>query len=196
MHCTQSTEMGQRFFLAERGTNSNRAPRNRKAPLVSVVDDDLSVREAVGSLLRSAGFRVETFASAQEFFASLHAELPSCLVLDVQLPGLSGLDLQRQLAEAGVRIPIIFLSGHGDVAMSVRAINAGAHYFLTKPFHDEDLLDAIQCCICRDDGNNLPPKKNSSESLPISIRDGRGTRAMNSDRPNPVLLLSKLATAI
>ena len=119
------------------------------APLIYVVDDDASVREALGSLIRSAGLRVKTFASAQEFLAHPQADVPSCLVLDVQLPGLSGLDLQQELAKAGIQIPIIFLTGHGDIPTSVRAIKAGALEFLTKPFNDEDLLDAIQQGIAR-----------------------------------------------
>jgi DNA-binding NtrC family response regulator len=119
-------------------------------PLVYVVDDDPSVCEALGSLLRSAGFSVQTFPSAQEFLASKRVDVPSCLVLDLQLPGLNGLDLQRELAKADVRIPIIFISGHGDIPTSVRAIKAGALEFLTKPFDDEDLLDAIQQGIARD----------------------------------------------
>src|SRR5229473_8284063 len=116
---------------------------------ICVVDDDASVREAVGSLIRSAGWRAETFASAQEFLASPRTEAPSCLVLDVQLPGLSGLDLQQELAKADVQIPIIFLSGRGDIPMTVRAIKAGALEFLTKPFDDEDLLDAIRAGIAQ-----------------------------------------------
>ena len=114
------------------------------------MDDDASVREALGSLIRSAGLRVETFASAQEFLARPRADGPSCLVLDVQLPGLSGLDLQQELAKADIQIPIIFLTGHGDIPMSVRAIKAGALEFLTKPVDDEDLLEAIQRGIARD----------------------------------------------
>lgn len=120
------------------------------APLIYVVDDDASVREALSSLIRSAGLRVETFTSAQEFLAHPQADVPSCLVLDVQLPGLSGLDLQQELAKAGIQIPIIFLTGHGDIPTSVRAIKAGALEFLTKPFNDEDLLEAIQQGIARD----------------------------------------------
>jgi DNA-binding NtrC family response regulator len=111
---------------------------------VYVVDDDVSVREAVGSLIRSAGWRVETFGSAQAFLAAPRSELPSCLVLDLHLPGLSGLDLQQELAKADVQIPIVFLSGHGDIASSVRAMKAGALEFLTKPFDDEELLEAIR----------------------------------------------------
>src|SRR5437899_1981262 len=122
---------------------------NKIAPLVYVVDDDASVREALGSLIRSAGLEVETFASAQEFLARPRADVPSCLVLDVQLPGLSGLDLQHELAKADVQIPIIFLPGHGDIPTSVRAIKAGALELLTKTFNDEDLLNAITHGIAR-----------------------------------------------
>jgi len=111
---------------------------------VYVVDDDASVREAVGSLISSAGLRAETFPSAQEFLASTRAEAPSCLVLDVELPGLNGLDLQEELAKANVRIPIIFLTGRANISMSVRAMKAGALDFLTKPVDDEVLLDAIR----------------------------------------------------
>jgi FixJ family two-component response regulator len=117
---------------------------------VFVVDDDASVREALGGLLRSAGLGVATYASAQEFLAGPRAEGPSCLVLDVQLPGLSGLDLQRRLAEIDLEIPIIFITGHGDVPTSVRAMKAGAVEFLTKPFGDDDLLTAIREAITRD----------------------------------------------
>ncbi len=118
--------------------------------LIAVVDDDLSVRESLGSLIRSAGLRVETFASAQEFLARPQADAPSCLVLDVQLPGLSGLDLQKQLAEVNLDIPIVFITGHGTVPTSVQAMKAGALEFLTKPFADEDLLRAIQQAIKHD----------------------------------------------
>jgi FixJ family two-component response regulator len=108
------------------------------------------VREAVGALIRSAGLRVQTFSSAQEFLAFPRPDMPSCLVLDVQLPGLSGPDLQEELAKADVQISIIFLTGHGDIPMSVRAMKAGALEFLTKPFDDEDLLEAIDEAIKRD----------------------------------------------
>ncbi len=120
------------------------------AAIVLVVDDDVSVREALGSLIRSTGLRVETFASAQEFLARPQADAPSCLVSDVQLPGLSGLDLQKRMAEVNLEIPIVFITGHGDVPTSVRAMKAGALEFLTKPFADQDLLDAIQQAIKRD----------------------------------------------
>jgi FixJ family two-component response regulator len=118
--------------------------------IVFVVDDDASVREGLGSLIRSAGLRVETFASAQEFLARPRADVPSCLVLDVRLPGLSGLDLQKRLAEVNIEIPIVFITGHGDVPTSVQAMKAGAVEFLTKPFVDRDLLDALQQAIKRD----------------------------------------------
>jgi len=118
--------------------------------IVFVVDDDVSVREALGSLIRSAGLRAETFASAQEFLARQPADVPSCLVLDVRLPGLSGLDLQKRMAEVKIEIPIVFITGHGDVPTSVQAMKAGAVEFLTKPFVDRDLLDAIQQAIKRD----------------------------------------------
>lgn len=118
--------------------------------IVFVVDDDASVRQAVTNLLRSAGLAVQTFASAQEFVAARRPDVPSCLVLDVRLPHISGLDLQRQLAENGIRIPIIMITGHGDIQMSVRAMKAGAVEFLTKPFRDQDLLDAVQQAIKRD----------------------------------------------
>ncbi len=117
---------------------------------VFVVDDDASVREALGGLVRSAGLSVATYATAQEFLASPRAEGPSCLVLDVRLPGLSGLDLQTRMAKVNLEIPIIFITGHGDVPTSVRAMKAGAVEFLTKPFGDDDLLTAIHEAIERD----------------------------------------------
>jgi RNA polymerase sigma factor (sigma-70 family) len=118
--------------------------------IVYVIDDDLSVREAITSLIESVGMCVEAFGSAKEFMASSRRNAPACLVLDVRMPGLSGLDLQRELTDAGIRIPIIFITGHGDIPMSVRAMKAGAVEFLTKPFRDQDLLDAIAQAIDRD----------------------------------------------
>jgi FixJ family two-component response regulator len=118
--------------------------------IVLVVDDDVSVREALGSLIRSAGLRVETFASAQEFLARPPIDAPGCLVLDVRLPDLSGLDLQKRMAEVNLEIPIVFITGHGDVPTSVQAMKAGALEFLTKPLAEQDLLDAIQQAIKRD----------------------------------------------
>jgi FixJ family two-component response regulator len=120
---------------------------NPEHPIVFIVDDDLSVRDALRNLLRSVGLRVETFGSAQEFLASPPPDSPACLVLDVRLPGLSGLDLQRKLAEIKMEIPIIFITAHGDIQMSVRAMKSGAVEFLTKPFRDQDLLDAVQHAI-------------------------------------------------
>jgi len=118
--------------------------------LIAVVDDDPSVRESLESLIRSAGLRVEAFASAKEFLARPQGDAPSCLVLDLQLPGLSGLDLQKQLAEIDLEIPIVFITGHGNVPASVQAMKAGALEFLTKPFAEEDLLRAIEQAIERD----------------------------------------------
>lgn len=118
--------------------------------IVYVIDDDPSVRDAIKSLIRSVGMNVETFASAQEFMSCKRPEAPGCLVLDVRMPGLSGLDLQRELTDARINIPIIFITGHGDIPMSVRAMKAGAVEFLTKPFRDQDLLDAIAQAIDRD----------------------------------------------
>jgi len=118
--------------------------------MVFVIDDDESIRESLKSLMRSVGLRVETFASAQEFLQSTRPDVPACLILDVRMPGLSGLDLQRELAQVNIHIPIIFITGHGDIPMSVRAMKAGAVEFLTKPFRDQDLLDAIQQALERD----------------------------------------------
>jgi len=122
---------------------------NEKNPFVFVVDDDASIRESLKDLIESAGLNVQTFASAQEFLASPRSDAASCLVLDVQLPGLSGLDLQQELAKIDVQIPIIFITGHGDIPMTVRAMKAGAIEFLTKPFRDEDLLNAVDQAINR-----------------------------------------------
>ena len=118
--------------------------------VVFVVDDDLSIRDALTSLLRSVGLCVETFGSAREFLTHQPPDAPGCLVLDVRLPGLSGLDLQRELAGAHITMPIIFITGHGDIPMTVQAMKAGAVEFLTKPFRDQELLDAIAQAIARD----------------------------------------------
>ena len=123
---------------------------NEKNALVFIVDDDRDTRESLRNLIRSAGLSAQTFSSAQEFLAAERPKAPGCLVLDVQLPGLSGLDLQQELAKAGVKIPIIFITGHGDIPTSVRAIKAGALEFLAKPVNREDLLRAIQQAIARD----------------------------------------------
>ncbi len=118
--------------------------------LVFVIDDDAAMRRSLENLIRSVGLRVEAFASAQEFLSSKRADVPGCLVLDVRLPGLSGLDLQRRMADADIEIPIIFITGHGDIPMTVQAMKAGAVEFLPKPFRDQELLDAIQQALERD----------------------------------------------
>ena len=120
------------------------------APTVFVVDDDAAMRAAIQGLLKSVGLRSETFGIAHEFLRRKRPDGPSCLVLDVSLPGVSGLDFQRELADAGVQIPIIFITGHGDIPMSVKAMKSGAVEFLTKPFQDHDLLDAITQALDRD----------------------------------------------
>jgi FixJ family two-component response regulator len=120
------------------------------APIVFIVDDDASVRQSIQDLLSSVALRSEPFATPQEFLETKRADCPSCLVLDVRLPGMSGLDCQRRLAEAGVTIPIIFITGHGDVPVTVRAMKSGAVEFLTKPVRPQELLDAVQQALDRD----------------------------------------------
>ena len=115
--------------------------------VVFVIDDDASMRDAVSRLLNAVGLTVQTFASAREFLAGRLPDVPGCAVLDVRLPGLSGLDLQREMVERGIHIPVIFITGHGDIPMSVQAMKAGAVEFLTKPFRDQDLLDAVRSGI-------------------------------------------------
>jgi FixJ family two-component response regulator len=119
-------------------------------PTVFVIDDDDLVRAAIQGLLKSVGLQAETFGTTQQFLGCERPDGPSCLVLDVRLPGVNGLDFQRQLADSGVRIPIIFITGHGDIPMTVKAMKSGAVEFLTKPFHDEDLLNAIHQALDRD----------------------------------------------
>ena len=119
-------------------------------PTVFIVDDDSGMRQAVQDLVESVGLRAESFSTGEEFLKRLRTTDPSCLVLDVRLPQMSGLDFQRQLTEIGVQIPIIFITAHGDIPMSVRALKSGAVEFLTKPFRDQDLLDAIQQALHRD----------------------------------------------
>ena len=120
------------------------------SPMVIVIDDDAGVRVSIQGLLKSVGLRSESFETPQEFLRSKRADGPSCLVLDVRLRGVSGLDFQRQLADAGLQIPIIFITGHGDIPMTVKAMKSGAVEFLTKPFRDQDLLDAINQALERD----------------------------------------------
>ena len=131
-------------------------PRNlasAEEPIVFVIDDDAPMREALGNLFRSVGLQVEAFGSAAEFLQSKLPDVPGCLILDIRLPRLSGLDFQAELAKAGIHIPIIFMTGHGDIPMSVRAMKAGAIDFLTKPFRDQDMLDAVTTAIERDRGS-------------------------------------------
>src|SRR5208282_3142142 len=135
--------------------DTNRPPNSQHSgphdrSLVFIVDDDQGMRDALGSLLRSVGHRVEVFPAASDLLQSKLPDIVSCIVLDVRLPGLSGLDLQTELADAGIRIPIIFITGYGDIPMSVRAMKAGATEFLTKPFRDQDLLDAIHQALAHD----------------------------------------------
>jgi FixJ family two-component response regulator len=139
-------------------------------PNIFVIDDDASVRESLRSLFGSVGLRAQVFGSALEFLQTKLHDEPSCLVLDVRLPGLSGLDFQTELGRANVRIPIIFITGHGDIPMSVRAMKAGAVEFLTKPFRDQELLDAVQFALerdrnRRDDEKTVTRLQNHLESL-------------------------------
>jgi FixJ family two-component response regulator len=120
------------------------------APTVFVIDDDAGIRASIQALLRSAGLRSESFSTAEDFLRSERPDVPSCLVLDVSLPGVNGLDFQHELADVGVQIPIVFVTGHGDIPMTVKAMKSGAVEFLTKPFQDEDLLDAIHQALDRD----------------------------------------------
>jgi FixJ family two-component response regulator len=122
----------------------------KQDPVVFVIDDDRMIRDGLQGLIRSVGLRAETFASAQDFLAAKRPDVPACLVLDVRMPGVSGLDLQLKLSEVGIHIPIIFITGHGDIPMSVRAMKEGAYEFLTKPVRGQDLLDAIQKAIASD----------------------------------------------
>ncbi len=129
---------------------SSHEPASAKKPIVCVIDDDVAVRTTLGSLFRSVGLRVELFGSAREFKQIEMPDVASCLVLDIRLPGVSGLDFQAELAEADIGIPVILITGHGDIPMSVRAMKAGAIDFLTKPFREQDILDAVTRAIDRD----------------------------------------------
>jgi FixJ family two-component response regulator len=124
--------------------------KSPSSPTVFVIDDDVDVRASIQGLLKAVGLRSESFETAEEFLRKGESDGPGCLVLDVSLPGVSGLELQRKLADAGIRIPIIFITGHGDIPMTVKAIKSGAVEFLTKPFDDQDLLNAIQVAFDRD----------------------------------------------
>jgi FixJ family two-component response regulator len=149
------------------------------APTVFVVDDDDLVRASIQGMLKSVGLRSETFGTPQEFLRSKRPDGPSCLVLDVRLPGVSGLDFQHELAQAGIRIPIIFITGHGDIPMTVKAMKSGAVEFLTKPFRDQDLLDAIHQALDRDrvtrqQQNELAQLRKRYESLTTREREVMG----------------------
>jgi len=135
-------------------------------PIVFVVDDDPLIRDGLRSLIKSVGLHVETFGSSREFMQRRPSDAPGCLVLDVRLPGLSGLDLQRELKESNIHIPIIFMTGHGDVPMSVRAMKNGALEFLTKPVRSQDLLDAVQGALARD----LAARRERAELVDIRTR--------------------------
>ena len=135
--------------MTERAKSSHE-PASAKESIVFVIDDDVAMRTTLSSLFRSVGLRVELFGSAYEFARIKMPDVASCLVLDIRLPGVSGLDFQTELAEADIRIPIIFMTGHGDIPMSVKAMKAGAIDFLTKPFRDQDILDAVIRALERD----------------------------------------------
>jgi len=151
--------------------------------LVYVVDDDSAVREAMDSLIRSAGFNVRTFESARDFLECRHSGGPACLVLDVGLPGLNGLDLQSELMRAEFHIPIIFVTGQADVPMSVRAMKAGAVEFLTKPFREEDLLGAIGQAIERD-RQSQPGRSERQKELESAARIQQGLMAVKNPQPS------------
>jgi FixJ family two-component response regulator len=152
---------------------------SRSIPTVFVIDDDADVRSSIQGLLKAAGLRSESFGTAEEFLRNEVPDGPSCLVLDVSLPGVDGLELQRKLADAGVRIPVIFITGHGDIPMTVKAIKSGAVEFLTKPFIDEDLLNAIQQAFDRDritrhEQGELTELQKRHESLTVRERQVMG----------------------
>ena len=136
--------------MTERPKSPSEAAGSRTEPIVFIIDDDLSMRRALTNLFQSVGLAVEAFGSAPELLKNKLPDVASCLVLDIRLPGLSGLDLQAELAKANIHIPIIFITGHGDIPMTVRAMKGGAVDFLTKPFRDQDLLDAVRTAIDRD----------------------------------------------
>jgi len=137
-------------FLVIKAASKSSQPKTEIEPIVYVIDDDPGIRQALGRLFRSVGLRVELFTSANELLQKDLPAVPSCLVLDIRLPGLSGFDLHAELTKANIHIPIIFVTGHGDIPMSVQAMKAGAIDFLTKPFRDQDMLDAVTAAIARD----------------------------------------------
>ncbi len=158
--------------------------------VISVIDDDPSVRKGLERLIRSMGWKVETFASAQEFLDAPRTEAPGCLVLDLQMPGLSGLDLQKRLSDAGLETPVVFLTGHGDIPASVRAMKAGAVEFLTKPVDEDSLLAALQEAIDRDRRTRLQQANRSElQSLydSLTAREQEVLQLVVSGLPNKVI---------
>ena len=145
-------------------SKSSRDPASAAERIVFVIDDDAAMRETLGSLFRSVGLRVELFGSAREFAEFRMPDVASCLVLDIRLPGVSGLEFQTELAAKDIRVPIIFMTGHGDIPMSVKAMKAGAIDFLTKPFRDQDILDAVSRALERDQ------KRRDSEKAVSELR--------------------------
>ncbi|WP_342245915.1 response regulator transcription factor [Pseudomonas sp. OTU5201] len=160
-------------------STTTQAPTDHKDPVVYVVDDDESMRVALDGLLRSIGLRVETFESSQDFLAFPKQDVPSCLILDVRLRGESGLALQEQFEKSGVCMPIVFMTGHGDIAMTVKAMKAGAVDFLAKPFRDQDMLDAVAAALARD-GERLTAERSNAtlraayDSLTVREREVMG----------------------
>jgi FixJ family two-component response regulator len=156
-------------------------------PVVFVVDDDASVREALDSLIRSVGLNAQVFGTTEEFLQAKRPDAPGCLVLDIRLPGLSGLDFQREMAALSIHLPVIFITGHGDVPMSVRAMKAGAIEFLGKPFRDQDLLDAIHAGIERDRARRQTSAtvgKLQSNFAALTLREREVMHRVVSGRPN------------
>jgi DNA-binding NtrC family response regulator len=160
-----------------------------RGALVYVVDDDASAREGVARLIRSAGLMTKTFASGEEFLAATRPKIPSCLVLDVNLPGLNGLDLQQELGKSGAQLPIVFLTGHGDIPMAVRAVRAGAAHFLTKPVNDEDLLNAVRQSIACQLEDEVPPPENIGNMVGESLGLQRVLRAIHLVAPTDSTVL-------
>jgi FixJ family two-component response regulator len=157
---------------------SSREPASANEPIVFVIDDDVAVRTTLSSLFRSVGLRAELFGSAREFAQTKMPDVASCLVLDIRLPGVSGLELQAELAEADIRVPIIFMTGHGDIPMSVQAMKSGAIDFLTKPFRDQDILDAVTKAIERDQKRRENEKRVSELRIQFDCLTSREREVM------------------
>jgi FixJ family two-component response regulator len=157
---------------------SSREPASANEPIVFVIDDDVAVRTTLSSLFRSVGLRAELFGSAREFAQTKMPDVASCLVLDIRLPGVSGLELQAELAKADIRVPIIFMTGHGDIPMSVQAMKSGAIDFLTKPFRDQDILDAVTKAIERDQKRRENEKRVSELRIQFDCLTSREREVM------------------